>query len=862
MTAASWLYLKPKDKEPKSEIRVCLNMDTVNLTIDGQPVEVPAGTTILEAARKADIYIPSLCYHPDLPPAKDCPAVQTVFQGEHNIENAQPDPHGKGCGICVVEVEGQSDLVGSCATEVADGMLVITQNERIKEKRQENLAPIMVRHRHACLTCAQQEGCPRAQCSANVPENERCCPQFGHCELQTVVNFIGISDATPRWVPTDYPVFRDQSLFERDYNLCIGCTRCVRACRDMRGIDALGFVFDVEGQIQVGTVAETLEDSGCKFCTACVEVCPSGALVDKSVEPATREDDLVPCKAACPARIDVPGYLRMCARGKRDEANAIIREKVPFPGILGRVCIHPCEDACRRGEVNQSISICALKRYAADGEKGLWKKGNRMEADSGKKVAIVGAGPAGLTAAFYLCKKGHAVTIFDAGKAAGGMMRYGIPEYRLPTEILDKEINEILDLGIDLKPGQVLGKDITLDQLTKDGYDAVFLGVGARNSRRIPLEGCNVPDVLWGIEFLRRVAEGEDIKLKDSVVVVGGGNVAVDAAMTALRCGAGDVKMASLECLDEMPANPWELEEAKAEGVEIMPSWGPDRVLTEGGKVTRMDLVECTCVFDEQGQFCPEFSETKACILVEQVILAVGQAADLSFLEDGSPIRVDRGMIVVDEDSLETDMKGIYAGGDITKTPGAIIHAIAAGRQAAASIDKALGGAGDIDEVLFPRGNPDPYLGRDQGFASWPREKVPELDAATRTNGFQEVAVGYSDEQAAKEARRCLQCDLRLHLGCNPVPPHDWLLFDLENINQVPAAEGVFQLLDEAHNVLAIKGTENLRQELQTALEDNDRVAWFEYEEDKMYSQRESELIQKYLQEHGEMPGGGGDDLF
>ncbi len=836
-------------------------MDTINLTIDGQQVQVPAGTTILEAARKADIYIPSLCYHPDLSPAKDYPAVQAVFHGEHKIENAMPEQPRKGCGICVVELEGLGDLVGSCATEAADGMVVITQNDRIKDKRQENLVPIMARHRHACLTCAQQEGCPCTQCSSNVPENERCCPQFGHCELQNIANYVGISNATPRWVPTDLEIFKDHPLFERNYNLCIGCTRCVRACRDMRGIEALGFVFDGDGQIQVGTVAETLEDSGCKFCTACVEVCPTEALVDKCVEPATRETDLVPCKAACPAHIDVPGYLRMCARGKRDEANAIIREKVPFPGILGRVCIHPCEDACRRGEVNEPISICALKRYAADGDKGLWKNENRIAADTGKKVAIVGAGPAGLAAAFYLRKKGHAVTIFDAGKAAGGMMRYGIPEYRLPGEILDKEINEILDLGIDLKPGQVLGKDITLDQLTNDGYHAVFLSVGARNSRRIPLEGCNVPDVLWGVEFLRRVAAGEKIKLKDNVVVIGGGNIAVDVAMTALRCGAGDVKMACLECLDEMPASPWELEEARAEGVEIMPSWGPDRVISADGKVASMDLVECTCVFDEQGRFCPEFSENKECILVDQVILAVGQASDLSFLEDNSRIKIDSGLIVVNEDSLETDMKGIYAGGDITRAPGAIIHAIAAGRQAAASIDKAIGGSGDIDEVLFPRGNPDAYLGRDEGFASWPREKVPELDAGTRIKGFQEVALGYSDEQAVKEAKRCLQCDLRLHLSCNPVPPQDWLPFDEENINQVPAAEGVFQLLDEEHNVLTIKGTDNLREELLTALEGNDNAAWFEYEEDKMYSQRESELIQKYLQEHGEMPGGGGDDL-
>jgi predicted molibdopterin-dependent oxidoreductase YjgC len=232
-------------------------------------------------------------------------------------------------------------------------MVVTTNNDRIKSKRQENLIPILTRHRHACLTCAQQEGCPRTQCSSNVPENERCCSQFGHCELQTVANYVGISDATPKWVPTDYPVISEQPLFERDYNLCIGCTRCVRACRDLREIEAIGFVYDANGFVQVGTMTPTLEESGCKFCTACVEVCPTGTLVDKSVRAGKKEADLVPCKEACPAHIDVPAYLRLIAQGKQDEANAVVREKVPFPGILGRVCIHPCEEACRRAEVNE-----------------------------------------------------------------------------------------------------------------------------------------------------------------------------------------------------------------------------------------------------------------------------------------------------------------------------------------------------------------------------------------------------------------------------------------------------------------------------------------------------------------------------
>jgi NADPH-dependent glutamate synthase beta subunit-like oxidoreductase/Pyruvate/2-oxoacid:ferredoxin oxidoreductase delta subunit len=739
-------------------------------------------------------------------------------------------------------------------------MVVITNSDRIKAARQEKLMPIMARHRHACLTCAQQEGCPRSQCSSNVPENERCCPQFGHCELQNVANYVGIPAATPKWVPTDSARLKDPLLFERDYNLCIGCTRCVRACRDLRGIGAISFVYDENGRVQIGSLAETLEASGCKFCTACVEVCPTGALLDKGVEPATREEDLVPCKAACPAHIDVPGYLRMIARGKADEANAIVREKVPFPGALGRICIHPCEQVCRRGEVNEPISICALKRYAADGEKGLWKNQSKVGADTGKKVAVIGAGPAGLTAAFYLRKHGHSVSLFDAGSEAGGMLRYGIARYRLPADVLESEVKEILDLGIDFKPNQSLGEEFSLDQLKNVGFDAVFLGVGAQQSHRISLEGCNARDVLWGVEFLRQVAEGREIKLQDSVVVIGGGNVAVDVALTAVRLGAVDVKMACLEGLDEMPADAWEIEGARAEGVQILPCWGPDKIIREDGKVTGMDIVECTAVFDAQGNFCPEFSDKKECILVDQVILAVGQAADLSFLDENSPIKINKGLIVVDEDTLETGMPGVYAGGDIAKAPGAVIHAVAAGRRAAASIDRSLGGAGDIDEVLFPRGNPDPFLGRDEGFASFARENVPEIDVETRIKGFQEIATGYSDVSAVKEAGRCLQCDLRLHIRCNPSPPAHWLPFEEEHIRQLPETEGIFQLLDADHQIVAIKGTVNLRQELLEALADNDTASFFEFEEDKMFSQRESEMIQKYLQEHGEMPGAGADD--
>ncbi len=836
-------------------------MGQIKLTIAGQEIEAQAGTTILEAARGVEIYIPSLCSHPDLPQAEGIQAAKVIYQGERKIENAMPGEAGKGCGLCVVEVEGEIDLVKSCSTEVREGMVVIIDNGRIKAERQENLVPILTRHRHACLTCAQQEGCSRSQCSSNVPENERCCTLFGHCELQNVANYVGISPTTPKWVPTDLPILENQPLFIRDYNLCIGCTRCIRACRDLKGIEALGFVYDEKGHVQVGTLGPTLEDSGCKFCTACVEVCPTGALMDKSVRPGKKEEDIVPCKEACPAHIDVPGYLRLITQGKRDEANAVIREKVPLPGILGRVCIHPCEDVCRRGEVNEPVSICALKRYAADGEKGLWKKNAKAGNDTGKKVAIVGAGPAGLTAAFYLRKQGHAVTIFDGHAEPGGMMRYGIPSYRLPKEILAKEISEILDLGVEFRPNQTLGRDVTLDQIKNDGFDAVFLGVGAQLSRRIPLEGFDLPDVLWGVDFLRKVAEGEDIRLKNRVIVVGGGNVAVDVALSARRCGANDVTMVCLEGRGEMPAHEGEIQGVLDEGVRLMTSWGPHKILSENGQIMGMEIVHCVSVFDDQCVFNPSFDDVKEKIEGDQVILAIGQTSDLIFLGDDSQITVDRGLIVVDENTLETGMKGVYAGGDVAAVPGAIIYAIAAGRKAATSIDEALGGTGDIEEVLFERDVPDQHIGRDEGFASWPREKVSELELKARRQGFQEVALGYDDEQAIKEAKRCLQCDLRLYLESNPSPPEKTLGFNEKNINQVPEGEGVFQLYDDGKRVIFIKGTGALRQSLLEALEDYETASWFDFEEDKMYSQRESELIQRYLQEHGEMPGGGASDL-
>ncbi|MFP4036810.1 MAG: 2Fe-2S iron-sulfur cluster-binding protein, partial [Desulfobacteraceae bacterium] len=361
-------------------------MSEIALTINGQKVRVPGGTTILEAARSAGIYIPALRNHPDLPPAEGLPSAEAVYQGGLRIENKKPHQPARGCGLCVVEVEGKDEPVASCSTPVVEGMVVKTESDGVRKKRQENLIPILTGHPHACLTCAQQDGCSRVQCSANVPENERCCHRFGRCELQDAARYVGIPEATPRWVPTDLPVIQDAPLFEWDFNLCIGCTRCVRACRDLRGVEAIGFVWDEQGWARVGTLAPSLSESGCRFCTACVEVCPTGALSDKGVHPSGREQDLVPCKSACPAGVDVPEYIRLIAQGRPDEAYSVILETVPFPGVLGRVCPGPCEDVCRRGEVNEPVAVCALKRYAADRRNGGSRESIRAGADTGKRA--------------------------------------------------------------------------------------------------------------------------------------------------------------------------------------------------------------------------------------------------------------------------------------------------------------------------------------------------------------------------------------------------------------------------------------------------------------------------------------------
>ena len=572
--------------------------------------------------------------------------------------------------------------------------------------------------------------------------------------------------------------FNDIEMFR----YCEQCGRCSSAC-PITGINAFNIrrlVRHVELDL-IDDIAGSAMPWFCAACGRCEDACPNGIkILDitrtlRAIGPEKQIPAKPQCTEACPAGIDVPGYLRFIAEDKPDEACKLIIEKAPFPGILGRVCTHPCETACKRGEVGDSISICAAKRYAADraGDFADWM--STAAPDTGHRVAIIGAGPAGLSAAFYLRKKGHQVTVFEAREKPGGMMRYGIPAYRLPVDTLDKEIGAVMSPGIDLRTGQKLGVDYEIEQLRQEGFEAVFVAVGAQLSKRIELEGSDLDDVHWGVEFLADVSEDKAIAVKDRVVVIGGGNVAVDVALTAQRLGAKAVTLACLESREEMPANPWEIEQARQEGVEMLYSWGPEKISVNDGKVAGIELVRCTSVFDDEGNFCPYFDDTKKSIAADQVILAIGQASetafcqDFCFLDDQRSLPVNSGLIAIDPSTQETEMKGVFAGGDAANGPATVIEAIAAGRRAAISIDIYLGGDGTIELGMLDaecgNGQPDYDGKREAGFAELKRVEVPSLPLSERHAGFSEVELCYTDEQIKAETHRCLQCDLEICLA-------------------------------------------------------------------------------------------------
>ncbi|MEW5722551.1 MAG: FAD-dependent oxidoreductase, partial [Thermodesulfobacteriota bacterium] len=516
----------------------------------------------------------------------------------------------------------------------------------------------------------------------------------------------------------------------------------------------------------------------CTACGDCAKACPIslpdeynlGLIARKAVYKkyaqaipgafAITKLDPSPCSLTCPAGVNAHGYVSLLGQGRVKEALGLILEALPLPGTLGRICAHPCETECRRGQVDQPVSICRLKRFAAD-QFDLAGLEIPLPEQRPEKVAIVGSGPAGLSAAYHLLRRGYRPTIFEALPVPGGMLRVGLPAYRLPPEVLGREIGFLEGLGIEIRCHAALGRDFTLDDLFHQGYRAVFLGLGAHGSRKLGVAGEEAKGVIPVTDFLRRVNLGPPPAPGLRTVVIGGGNVAVDAARCARRLGAAEVTLVALENEAEMPAWPWEVEEAREEGIEVMHRQGPHRFLVSGGRVAGVELKAVTRVFDEEGRFAPAYDERRLSILeADGVIVAIGQTPSTGGLKEAEGLALGRGGVLrADPVTLATSRAGVFAGGDVMTGPRLAVDAVAAGREAAESIDRYLTGR-DLStgrRTVGVRGGEN-WREIPADLEKRPRTAARKLPAAKRVNSFAEIEVGLTPEEAEREAARCLAC--------------------------------------------------------------------------------------------------------
>ncbi len=482
---------------------------------------------------------------------------------------------------------------------------------------------------------------------------------------------------------------------------------------------------------------------------------PNAYLIEKRGTP--------PCRQTCPAGCNAQGYAAMIGEGKFGDALEVIERRIPFPGICGRICHHPCESECNRGEIDEPLSIAALKRAAADYG---WEEfvenhpptpvpeGERRE----ERVAVIGGGPAGLTAAFDLVRRGYRVTVYDALPAPGGLLIGGIPRYRLPREIVERETQYLLAHGIEFVGNTRVGEDISFEEI-RSKHAAVVLAVGLPRGRSLPLPGAEAEGIVEGLAFLREAALGGRPPVGEKVLIIGGGNAAMDAARTALRLGAAEVHVACVEARHEMLAHEWEIEEALEEGVKLHPAWGPQEYIVEGEKVVGVRMQRCLSVFDAEGRFNPQYEPGSDRVFeADMVILCIGQASELGFLE-GSGVETSRGLIAVDELTLATSEDGIFACGDITGRGASVVEAIAGGHEAAESVARYLEGrdlregrAKEKGEKLPP---PETTPRHPAG-----RHSVRMADPAERARDFREVSLGFDRETAVEEAKRCVHCGI------------------------------------------------------------------------------------------------------
>ncbi len=587
------------------------------------------------------------------------------------------------------------------------------------------------------------------------------------------------------------------------------CNCNVNVCNALRTSQ----LFNTPNMSRSAYVAEVTAEN-CVACGRCVEYCPAGAvrlgqkLCAKSgpiAYPKQELPDLVewgpekwdidyrnnnrinthatgtaPCKTACPAHIAVQGYLKMAAQGRYTEALALIKKENPFPAVCGRVCNRRCEDACTRGTVDQAVAIDGVKKFIAQRDLEAAtryipeKVVPKLLGDFQEKIAIIGAGPAGLSCAYFLALKGYAPTVFEKNQKPGGMLTYGIPSYKLEKDVVEAEIQILRELGVEIRCGVEVGKDVTLDQLRQQGYQAFYIAIGCQGGRKANIPGEDSPGVMSAVDFLHSVAGGEADPIQGRCIVVGGGNVAIDVARSALRCGAQQVQMVCLESRDAMPATPEEIREAEAEAVAIQCGWGPKEICLEAGRVTGVVFKRCLSVFDPEGRFAPVYDESDTMTLpCERVFMAIGQSIQWGGLLDGEAVELGRGRSpVADPVTYQTGAADIFVGGDVYTGPKFAIDAIAAGKEGAVSIHR------------FVQPNTSLTIGRDpRRFIQLDKQDldIGDYDTAGRQEpaqpqdgerlSFRDTHGTLTEEQVRRETARCLGCgativDANKCIGC------------------------------------------------------------------------------------------------
>ncbi|MCE5249043.1 FAD-dependent oxidoreductase [bacterium] len=626
----------------------------------------------------------------------------------------------------------------------------------------------------------------------------------------------------------------DKTFPTGDCATCIVSPKLVECARNLNiEILTLSDLMGLDGEpgrfrAMVRRYPRYVDEHLCTGCGDCTEVCPVNipnrfdrnlgtrtAIAKHYAQAVPNVVDILkqghaPCKVACPANVNVQGYIRLIGKKEYIKAVSLIRERNPLSAICGRICTHPCETECTRGTVDAPVAIRQLKRFASDREMELIESGEyilpeeKKPLPDAKKVAVVGAGPAGLTAAYDLAGSGFAVTVYDALPAAGGMLRWGIPEYRLPKKVLDHEIELIRRRGVAFVFNCRLGDDMTLTSL-RESHDAVFIAVGAQKSRTLGIGGEQMRGVAYGIEFLRQAGMDRSA-ITGKVAVIGGGNVAVDVARTALRLGADSVEMVCLEQRHEMPAYPEEVDATLREGITIRNGWGPARIVGDSS-VAGVELRRCVRVFDESKRFSPVYDDSdRDTIRADRVIVAIGQSTDSGVLTH-TGAETGHGCFRVDPVTLETSLRGVFAGGDVVSGPASVIEAVAAGKRAAESIERYLRGE-DLRTSRFEntiRRIPEELLPETNSVEKKPRAESPELEAELRIGNFEEVELGFSGEAAFAECERCLNCALCSECGeCREACEHNAIDYAMEertvgiDVGSVILAPGFEEFIAEA----------------------------------------------------------------